>query len=277
MRVDGRGDEVGRPGARLDRRLVDGSFAVVQLVLAGRQLHGQAADQDVLGLHEKSVARPHPDVPEAGRAVRAREGPVGVEGVADVVEVLVVAVVDDRQVPGERETLGQPVRHVDLDQRVLRLDLPVVVRQQDPVLEVDLGCQHLRDAVSPRELPVLDDVPVREIDHQAPLVPDPLLGAGDQEAVRGAAGRHDRPRAKPADGHEKTYRSTKIRCPHRSALHSTPRQARPRVPRVDGSQTRPTKKTWMCVRRWRGEEGAREGPRRDRSAGVAPSRRRNRA
>jgi len=216
-----RGDRIGRAGPRLDGRLVDRPLAVEEPVLPRRQLDRQAADQHVLRLHHEGVARPEPHVPEPGGAVGVREVLLRR---ADVVEMLVVALVDDRQAGRQGQAARHAVGEIDLDQRVLRPDLAVMVRQEDAVLEIDLRRQHLPHVVRAGHLPAHDDVSKGYVDRDAPRQPDPLLRPGHQEAVgrparrprrRRAGGEHDDAERDGADGRTNgnTIRPKRVRQP----------------------------------------------------------------
>src|SRR5213594_1407319 len=113
----------------------------------------------------------------------------------DVVPVLVIALIDDRQRSGQGQPRGHAERQVDLHERVLRADLPVMVGQENTVLEIDLRREDLADFLGPGQFAALRDETVREIDGQDARGADPLLGAGDEEAVGRAAGGEDRSRA----------------------------------------------------------------------------------
>src|SRR5207247_9143712 len=64
----------------------------------------------------------------------------------------------------------------------------MMIEQENTVLEIDLRCEDLADFLRPGQFAALRDETVREIDGQDARGADPLLGAGDEEAVGRAAG-----------------------------------------------------------------------------------------
>ena len=150
--------------------------------------------EEARSLDQEGVARPQSHVAEAGSPVLFRE--VLQQRVVGVVEMLVIALIDDRQRPAQRQPRGHAVREVDLDERVLRPDLAVVVREEQAVLEIDLRREDVAHFLRSGQFAALRDETVRRIDGQDAGGADPFLGAGDQEAIRRPAGGEGRSRAR---------------------------------------------------------------------------------